>query len=173
MQCCFCGKVVEPDEEAIEEGWYPDFWHHEVQYQGPICPDCQKEHLETDEDGEFILKVGHPLPSAADPLANPMEASPGIRPKFSLGQVVATPAALEAISAAGQTPDFFVDRHIQGNWGEICGEDKLLNDLAVTSGDRILSAFRTLLNVRLWIITEAADDQGNRAATTILLPEEY
>ena len=47
--------------------WYPDFWHHEVQYQGPICPDCQKEHLETDEDGEFILKAGHSLPLDASP----------------------------------------------------------------------------------------------------------
>ena len=62
MQCCFCGQYVKDIEEAVEEGFYPDFWHHEVQYQGPVCPDCQKEHLETDEDGEFILKAGHSLP---------------------------------------------------------------------------------------------------------------
>lgn len=181
MQCCFCHKYVEDIDEAVEQGFYPDFWHHEVQYQGPVCPDCQKEHLEADKDGEFILKEGHPLPSNAEPIVSAessqnsatLEITPGIRPKFSLGQVVATPAALEAISVAGQTPDFFVDRHIQGNWGEICGEDKLLNDLAIASGDRILSAYRTLLNDRLWIITEAADDEGNRAATTILLPEQY
>ena len=35
-------------------------------------------------------------------------------------------------------------------------------------GARILSAYRTAENVRLWIITEA-----DRSATTILLPEEY
>ncbi len=181
MQCCFCGKYVEDIEEAIKLDWYPDFWHHEINYQGPICPDCQKEHLESDEDGEFILKAGHSLPSAASPTfavdapqnPAPLEVSPGIRKKFSLGQVVATPAALEAINEAGQTPDFFLDKHSQGDWGEVCGEDKLLNDLAVVSGERILSAYRTLLNVRIWIITEAADDQGNRAATTIILPEQY
>jgi hypothetical protein len=37
----------------------------------------------------------------------------------------------------------------------------------------LLSAYRTSRNTKLWIITEAADDDGNRAATTILLPEEY
>jgi hypothetical protein len=37
--------------------------------------------------------------------------------KFDLGQTVATPAALKAISEAGQTPDFFLDKHIQGDWG--------------------------------------------------------
>jgi hypothetical protein len=29
------------------------------------------------------------------------------------------------------------------------------------------------MNVKLWIITEAVDDQGQRAATSIILPEEY
>ena len=31
--------------------------------------------------------------------------------KFDLGQIVATPAALEAIEDAGQTPAFFLNRH--------------------------------------------------------------
>ena len=52
-------------------------------------------------------------------------------------------------------------------------EDALANDHALIDGSRLLSAFRTLRNVRLWIITEAVDDQGQRASTTILLPEEY
>jgi hypothetical protein len=93
--------------------------------------------------------------------------------KFPLGQVVATPAALEAISDAGQTPDFFLDQHVQGNWGEVCGEDKQANDEALVNGERLLSAYRTLKNERIWIITEATDDDGKRAATTILLPSEY
>ena len=37
----------------------------------------------------------------------------------------------------------------------------------------LVSAYTTAKNERLWIITEAADDQGNRLATTILKPEEY
>lgn len=93
--------------------------------------------------------------------------------KFSLGQVVATPGALEAIAAAGQKPAFFLDKHASGDWGEVCDSDKRLNDEALVNGERLLSAYRTLKGVRIWIITEATDDNGQRAATSIILPSEY
>jgi len=95
------------------------------------------------------------------------------RPKFSLGQILATPGALEALEESGQTPEFFLARHVQGDWGEVCDEDKLANDQSLIDGSRLLSAYQTLRNRRLWIITEAADDNGHRLATTLLLPEEY
>ncbi len=95
------------------------------------------------------------------------------KPKFSLGQVVGTPAALKAINDAGQSPMDFLSRHLVGDWGEVCADDKDLNDLAVVEGSRILSAYRTLKGERIWVITEAEDDDGNRSATTLLLPEEY
>jgi hypothetical protein len=28
-------------------------------------------------------------------------------------------------------------------------------------------------NVKIWVITEAADEHGSREATTVLLPDEY
>ena len=93
--------------------------------------------------------------------------------KFPLGHIVATPGALKAIQDAGQTPDFVLDKHVQGDWGEVCSEDKRLNDEALVNGERLLSAYRTLKNERIWIITEAADDNGQRVTTTILLPDEY
>lgn len=93
--------------------------------------------------------------------------------KFQLGQVVATPAALEAIEASGQEPSFFLDRHIQGDWGWVDDFDKRANDQALVDGGRLLSAYKTLKGVKLWIITEATDEDGNRASTTILLPSEY
>jgi hypothetical protein len=96
-----------------------------------------------------------------------------LRPKFSLGQVVATPAALEALEQSGQSPADFLDRHAVGDYGEVCEEDRQANDDALKDGSRLLSAYRTLANVKLWIITEAADDEGQRATTTILLPDEY
>lgn len=91
-----------------------------------------------------------------------------MKAKFSLGQTVATPGALEALAQAGQSPTFFLDRHVQGDWGEVCDEDKRLNDQALVDGDRLLSAYRTLKGERLWVITEA-----DRSSTCILLPEEY
>ena len=47
-----------------------------------------------------------------------------LAPKFPLGQVVATPAALEAMEEAGQTPDFFLRQHVSGNWGIVNEEDR-------------------------------------------------
>ena len=93
--------------------------------------------------------------------------------KFQLGQIVATPAALQAIEDSGQTPFFFLDRHSHGDWGDVGKEDSALNDQALLDGERLLSAYRTLKGVRIWIITEATNDDGKREATTLLLESEY
>jgi hypothetical protein len=95
------------------------------------------------------------------------------KPKFHLGQILATPGALEALEESGQTPQFFLAKHVRGDWGEVCDEDKLLNDQSLIDGSRLLSAYRTLKGERLWVITEAADEHGNRMATTLLKPSEY
>jgi hypothetical protein len=96
-----------------------------------------------------------------------------INPKFTLGQIVATPGAIEAMEESGQTPDYFLEQHAAGRWGIVGEEDWKLNDDALKDGSRILSAFLTLKGKKLWVITEAADDEGKRVATTLLLPDEY
>ena len=90
------------------------------------------------------------------------------QPKFPLGRTVATPQALEALEESGQNPADFLDRHAQQDWGDVCEEDKGLNDNSLQDGSRILSAYTTLRNVKVWVITEA-----DRSSTCILLPEEY
>ncbi len=95
------------------------------------------------------------------------------RAKFSLGQIVATPGALEAIRDAGQSPADFLARHVSGDWGDLHEEDRHLNNLALIDGSRLLSAYATAKGERIWAITEAADNGGRRAATTILLASEY
>ena len=179
MQCVFCLKEIDSINEAVELGWYPDFWVGETNYQGPVCPDCQKEHLLLETDGEFALKPDHavpPLAERSDLVAGKKEISvsnPAVKPKFPLGQVLATPGALRAMEEAGQSPDFFLEKHASGDWGEVDAEDQRANDQALVDGSRILSAYKTLKGERIWIITEAADDQGKRAATTALRPSEY
>ena len=37
----------------------------------------------------------------------------------------------------------------------------------------LAETYKTLRGEKLWVITEAADDDGHRSATTILLPEQY
>jgi hypothetical protein len=88
--------------------------------------------------------------------------------RFPLGQLVATPGALDALAAAGQTPLEFLARHVTGDWGDVCPEDRRLNDQALRQGARLLSAYTTARGARIWIITEA-----DRSVTTLLLPEEY
>lgn len=96
------------------------------------------------------------------------------KPLFKLGQVLATPGAIEALEQSGQNVWELISLHMQGQWGQLSDEDRFLNDQAVQDGSRILSAY--ILNdgkTKLWCLTEATDDHGNRAATTLLLPSEY
>jgi len=95
------------------------------------------------------------------------------KPLFLLGRLLSTPGALAAFEESGQTPLEFVQRHASGDWGDLCDEDRHLNDEAVENGSRILSAYILPTKAKVWIITEATNDQGQRAATTILLPAEY
>jgi hypothetical protein len=64
-------------------------------------------------------------------------------------------------------------RHVAGDWGDLSDEDKRLNDEALIDGSRLLSAYTLRSGVRVWVITEAVGDDGHRAATTLLLPDEY
>lgn len=93
--------------------------------------------------------------------------------KFPLGQLLATPGALDALAESGQCPAEFLLRHVQGDWGDLSNDDKLLNEEALIDGSRIMSAYRTNRGTKLWIITEAADENGHRVCTTCLLPDEY
>ncbi|MGC4033268.1 MAG: hypothetical protein QM754_16350 [Tepidisphaeraceae bacterium] len=94
--------------------------------------------------------------------------------RFRLGHIVATPGALRLLATNQQSADEFLRRHAGCDWGDLDAEDKQLNDAAVAHEadpelrTRILSAYRTRNNERLWVITEA-----DRASTILLQPEEY
>ena len=92
---------------------------------------------------------------------------------FQLGTVVATPGALEALGRNGRNALDYLGRHVSGDWGIVSEEDKQANASALESGARLLSAYFLPDETRLWIITDAKDDGGQRQATTLLLPEEY
>ena len=88
--------------------------------------------------------------------------------RFQLGRVVATPGALRALERAEQLPAEFLDRHVNGDWGEVPEEDKQENEFSVEHGFRIVSAYTTSAGEKIWVITEP-----DRSYTTILLPSEY
>lgn len=88
-------------------------------------------------------------------------------PKFALGQVVATPAAIVAIEFAHTTAHELLGRHVSGDWGDLSAEDNALNDRAIEEGERILSAYTIAGGERVYVITE-----WDRSATTLLLASE-
>lgn len=89
-------------------------------------------------------------------------------PLFPYGRAVATPGALAALSLAGVVPEALLGRHVRGDWGELCEEDRRMNAEALSTGGRLLSVYALPDETRVWIITEA-----DRSATTLLLPHEY
>ena len=85
---------------------------------------------------------------------------------FQTGQIVATPGAL-SLAERGVDLLEYLQRHLSGDWGDLCDEDKGENEFSLKHGFRLLSAYNTPFG-KLWIITEA-----DRSVTTFLLPEEY
>jgi hypothetical protein len=88
---------------------------------------------------------------------------------FPLGQIAATPGALDALGREGIGAETLLNRHAAGDWGELCADDWRENELSLREGFRILSAYRLpRTGAKIWVITEA-----DRSVTTLLLPDEY
>ena len=88
-------------------------------------------------------------------------------PLFGLGQVVATPAAIDFCEVNAVDPLTFIRRHCHGDFGDMDREDIAANTQAIKSGARVFSSYRVGTK-KVWVITEA-----DRSSTCILLPEEY
>ncbi len=108
---------------------------------------------ESSGDGASGLCAESPTPYAA--------------PRFSLGRLCATPAALERLSLAAVHPVQLAFRHQRGDWGSVCDDDARANDTALASGGRLLSVY-PVDGGPVWVLTEA-----DRSLTTVLLPEDY
>ena len=86
--------------------------------------------------------------------------------KFQLGQIVATPNALDHLTQDDIRSG--ISRHQSGDWGDLGEDDRKENDLSLERGTRLLSVYHASNGVTFWIITEA-----DRSSTTVLLPEDY
>lgn len=59
-------------------------------------------------------------------------------------------------------------RHLAGDWGDVCDQDRLANEAALQEGERLFSVYKKEGLPKIWIITE-----WDRSCTTVLFPEEY
>lgn len=98
---------------------------------------------------------------------NETRSRPGV-PLFPLGELVATPGALDLLDRTETNAYDLLSRHQSGDWGSVPPGDAEANDAAVLTDSRILSSYHLSDHERLWVITEA-----DRSATTLLLPDEY
>lgn len=89
-------------------------------------------------------------------------------PRFNPGRIFATPGAIDALSRAGMSFITLLIRHLRGDWGDLCDDDRRQNELSLDSGLRLLSCYRLPGGNIVWIITE-----WDRSSTTLLLPDEY
>lgn len=92
---------------------------------------------------------------------------------FELGRVLATRGIADLVSACKvklPTLEGVLRRHTRCDWGDLCDEDKQLNDLGLKPGHegRLFSSYKIDQQLKVWIITES-----DRSVTTMLLPDEY
>ena len=85
---------------------------------------------------------------------------------FPLGRVVITANAHTRLSE--QVVLASLARHANGDWGDVCDDDRRENEFSLERGFRLLSVYRDESETTFWIITEA-----DRSATTVLMPGEY
>ena len=91
--------------------------------------------------------------------------------KFYLGQVVTTSGVWMKIEHDTDFAEYVGEcfgRYTQCDWGQMCDEDKELNDEAVKTDGRIFASYEKDGLPKRWIITE-----WDRSVTTILFPDEY
>ena len=86
--------------------------------------------------------------------------------RFKPGRTLITPAAAKVLAPKDVSAAML--RHLAGDWGDVCEEDRRENDFSLENGFRLLSVYHDVCGTKFWIITEA-----DRSATTVLLPEDY
>lgn len=81
--------------------------------------------------------------------------------------VVATRSALRFCTQHALDPKTFLQRHLAGDFGDICARDAQANADAIAYGGRVFSSYSTP-HGDLWVITEA-----DGSSTCLLRPDDY
>ena len=89
-----------------------------------------------------------------------------VNSRFDPGKLMITRNALDVLPRS--EINAAINRHLRGDWGDVCESDERINDDALKNGGRLLSVYHTKDDVAFWIITEA-----DYSATTVLLPSDY
>ncbi len=88
-----------------------------------------------------------------------------VNPRFNPGRLMITRNAKNALPR--REVDAAINRHLSGDWGDVCQSDWQRNEQTLRDGDRLLSVYQTQDGEKFWIITES-----DRSTTTVLLPSD-
>jgi len=88
-----------------------------------------------------------------------------VNPRFNPGRLMITRNAKNALPR--REVDAAINRHLSGDWGDVCQSDWQRNEQALRDGDRLLSVYQTQDGEKFWIITES-----DRSVTTVLFPSD-
>ena len=78
------------------------------------------------------------------------------------------------LEGVGVSPLELVRRHLRLDPGSLDAEDQASNVMALQTGARIFSAYEVGdCRERVWVITDAKDDDGHRLSTCVLMPADY
>ena len=86
--------------------------------------------------------------------------------RFPSGQILITPNAMSQLTSSEVL--VALKRHLTGDWGDCCPEDRQANDQALELGGRVFSVYHSAEQQTFWIITEA-----DHTLTTVMMPEDY
>ncbi len=172
-----CERVIDGTWTEVEAAKFnlADQLKEEITDAGPLqnasvygdLLDAALKEVDWQEIAQSLLdEVSEDEPPRATPPKIVLAASGDQPPPFSLGSVYSTPAALKALSPLDIASA--LARHAQGDWGDVCDEDRQSNEEALREGFRLFSVYHAAAGTKFWIITEA-----DRSATTVLLPDDY
>jgi len=91
--------------------------------------------------------------------------------KFNPGHIVVTRGVNDLVADNNEFAKHVtlsLKRHLAGDWGDVCDEDRVTNEFALQREDRLFSVYKKDGVPAIWVITE-----WDRSVTTVLFPDEY
>jgi hypothetical protein len=139
-----------------------------------VGPDHQQPRRRVHQEPAVFSHMENNMTNSKGVSVHTQPSSDGVvkQPAFPLGQVVATPGALQLLELHGVDVFDLLRRHASGtDWGDVGPADRKANHDALIYGDRVLSVYTLVPSdpaIKLFCITE-----WDRSVTTVLKPSEY
>jgi len=118
-----------------------------------------------------VITISSSADETPEPEATPpAPATDASEEKFDPGYLLLSQSVKALVEGRLLNITPFYQRHLAGDWGEICEEDWNSNQQSLITGGRLISGYDidARNETRLWIITDM-----HRSATTVLLPSDF